>query len=100
KYKIIPMKSILTIILLLVGGNIFAQLASEKPLNEVYKQPIRQKLDQPKENVSQAKQLPSVAPLPKQVTAASAKAHSNQAAGQDEQRKKLPSNAKRIPAVK
>jgi hypothetical protein len=96
------MKSILTILLIFIGGNCFAQqLASEKPMNEIFTQPIKKKLDQPKTNASPAKQLPSQAPMPKQVTTAAAKAPKNQpAASQEEKRKKLPSNAKKMPAVK
>ena len=94
------MKTVLSIILLLAGSNVFAQLASEKPMKEVYTQPIRQKLDQPKSNPSPAKQLPSEAALPKQVVAARAKVPASQAGGNGEKQKKLPSNAKKIPAVK
>jgi hypothetical protein len=94
------MKTILTLLLIFIGGNVFAQLASEKPMTQVYSQPVKQKLDQPKSNGSTAKQLPSEAPMPKQVAVAKTKAPAGQATGSEEQRKKLPSNAKKIPAVK
>ena len=83
-----------------IGGHVFAQLASEKPMNQVYTEPVKQKLDQPKAKASTGKQLPSEATLPKQVIVARAKAPAAKAAGIEEQRKKLPSNAKRIPVVK
>lgn len=95
------MKLILTILFIFVGCNCFAQLASEKPMDKVFTQPIRKKLDQPKSNVSPARQLPSEAPLPKQVTTAAARAPKNKpAASQEEKKKKLPSNSKKIPVVK
>ena len=95
------MKFFLTILLIVAGGNAFAQLASERPMNEVYTQPIRQKLDQPKTNASPARQLPSEAALPKQVTTAKARVPaSHKTEGKEAQRKKLPSNAKKMPAVK
>ena len=94
------MKPVLTLLLILIGGNVFGQLASEKPMSQVYSQPVKQKLDQPKTGVSTAKQLPSEATLPEQVTVAAAKTPVTKAAGKEEQRKKLPSNAKKIPVVK
>ena len=95
------MKPILTILFIFIGCNCFAQLASEKPMSEIYTQPVRKKLDQPKSNVSPARQMPSQAPLPKQVTTAANKAPKNQpAVSQEEKKKKLPSNAKKIPVVK
>jgi hypothetical protein len=96
------MKTILTILLIFIGGNCFAQqLASEKPMEQIFTQPIKKKLEQPKANTTAAKKLPSEAPLPKQVTTAAAKAPTSQpAVSPEEKKKKLPSNAKKLPAVK
>jgi len=95
------MKSILTLLLIFIGGNCFAQLASEKPMNQVYSEQVKAKLDAPKTNAAPSKQLPSEAPLPKQVTIAAAKAPKNNSGlSQEEKKKKLPSNAKKMPVVK
>ena len=47
-----------------------AQLASDKPLESVYSNAAKQKLQQPKTTGTMNAGLPSVAPLPKQVVAA------------------------------
>ena len=95
------MKLILTIFTILICGNCFAQLASEKPMDQVYSQQAKQKIDQPKAKAAPTKQLPSEAPMTKQVTIAAAKAPTNSAASNpEEKKKKLPSNAKKMPVVK
>src|SRR5687768_4526010 len=47
-----------------------AQLASEKPLSAIYSKTVKQKLNKPKVNSVHSSQLPSIAPLPKQVVQA------------------------------
>ena len=95
------MKTILSILLIFIGSTCFAQLASERPMNQIYTQPIKQKLDQPKANAASSKQLPSEAPMPKQVTKAAAKAPKNNTpVSQEEKKKKLPGNAKNMPVVR
>jgi hypothetical protein len=95
------MKLILTVLTIFIGGHCFAQLASEKPMDQVYSQQVKKKLAEPRTNSAPAKQLPSEAPMPRQVTTAAAKAPKNNVAiSEEEKKKKLPGNAKNLPAVK
>lgn len=92
------------IFFLLAGIATQAQLASEKPLNTIYSRQAKAKLNEPKNQASTARPLPSEAPLPKAVTDAGQHAHQQKAAvvlSDEEKKKRLPSNSKKmIPSYK
>ena len=92
--KLIPV-----IIILLVGVQGNAQLASEKPMDKVYTNAVRYKLQSRKTTISLPGGLPSNSALPKQVNNAKTKmTTSNQPT--ETTKKNLPSNRKMIQVLR
>ena len=74
-----------------------AQLASEKPLSGIYSEAVKQKLNKPKVNSGHSSQLPSNAPLPKQVVQSqSNRPVTNRTVPGTDIDKTFPSNSKKL----